>query len=190
MNAINEGKSIDALMLIEAKTRQLYYSAFNKILTGDEFVFIKRTKRPPEDEINAMISFGNTLLYNRFLHIIWKTPLDPRIGVIHATNRRNHSLNLDFADIFKPIITDRVIFSLVNFKQIKVEKHFVKNSDGSVYLNDSGKRIFLEKFQEKMSSKIVIKNESLTYHQLMVNEVRNFTKYVLNNQKYKPYKYY
>lgn len=190
MDAINEGESIDAIMLIEARTRQLYYKAFNKIINGDEFLFQKRTKRPPEDEINAMISFGNTLLYNQFLHIIWKTSLDSRIGIVHATNRRSHSLNLDFADIFKPIITDRVIFSLINFKQIKADTHFQRNSDGGVYLNNCGKKIFLEKFQEKLCSKVVIKNETLTYQQVMVNEIRKFQKYVLNGEKYKPYKYY
>ena len=98
--AMNEGDSIEKLMLIEGRARQLYYNAFGKVINNSDFNFVKRTKRPPEDAINAMISFGNTLLYNQFLHIIWKTSLDPRIGVVHATNRRSHSLNLDFADIF------------------------------------------------------------------------------------------
>ena len=189
--AINESKSIDEMMLIEARARQIYYMAFNEILKNNmEFRFIKRTKRPPLDEINAMISFGNTLLYNQFLQIIAKTSLDPRIGVVHATNRRNYSLNLDFADIFKPIISDRVIFSLINYKQIKADKHFHKNEDGSVFMNKQGKRIFLEKFEEKLNTKLVLKGKSYTYKQLMVEEVRNFQKYILNQEKYSPYKYY
>ena len=175
--------------MIEARARQLYYVAFNQILKNNEFKFLKRSKRPPLDEINAMLSFGNTLLYNQFLQIIWKTSLDPRIGIVHATNRRAHSLNLDFADIFKPIITDRIIFSLINLKQIKSE-HFERMEDGGIYLNKLGKRIFLEEFMEKLESKFVIKNESLTYKQLMINEVRNFQKHVINGEKHKPYKYY
>lgn len=189
--AVNESNSVDEMMLIEARARQTYYMAFNEILKNSpEFKFVKRTKRPPMDEINAMISFGNTLLYNQFLQMITKTALDPRIGMVHATNRRNYSLNLDFADIFKPIVSDRVIFALINFKQIKTEKHFQKNEDGSVYMNKQGKRIFLEKFEEKLNSKIVIKNKSQTYKQLMIEEVRNFQKFILDGEKYNPYKYY
>lgn len=190
ITAINEGKSVDELLLIEARARQLYYSAFNQIISNKGYEFVNRTKRPPKDEINAMISFGNTLLYNQFLQIIWKTSLDPRIGVIHATNRRSHSLNLDFADIFKPVITDRVIFSLINFRQIQKDKHFEGNKNDGIYLNKQGKRIFIREFMEKLNTKIVIRNESITYHQLMVNEVRDFQKCVLEGDKYKPYKYY
>lgn len=189
--SVNEGKSIEEIMLIEARARQIYYAAFNEILKNYvEFKFSKRTKRPPRDEINAMISFGNTLLYNQFLQIISKTSLDPRIGMVHATNRRNYSLNLDFADIFKPVISDRVIFSLINYRQIKADKHFQRNEDGSVYMNKTGKRIFLEKFEEKLNSKIVVKNKSYSYKNLMIEEVRNYQKYILHNEKYTPYKYY
>lgn len=190
ITAINEGKSVDALLLIEARARQLYYSAFNHIIKTKGFRFEKRTKRPPADAINAMISFGNTLLYNQVLQMIWKTPLDPRIGVVHATNRRAHSLNLDFADIFKPIITDRVIFSLVNLKQINANKHFEKNESGGVYMTKEGKRIFLEEFMEKMNSKIIVQNESISYKQLIMREIRNYQNHVMHEKKYKPYKYY
>jgi len=153
-------------------------------------VFTTRTKRPSKDELNALISFGNTLLYNLFLQIIWKTALDPRIGVVHATNRRSHSLNLDFADIFKPIITDRIIFTMLNCHQIRKDVHFEGNAEDGVYLNNEGKRIFIEEFNEKLESKMVIHNKSVSYRQLLTDEVRHFQKSIIGNEKYRPYKYY
>lgn len=70
MKQMRESKTIDELMLLEARARQSYYSVFNIILKQDEFSFEKRTRRPPMDELNAMISFGNTLLYNFVLQCI------------------------------------------------------------------------------------------------------------------------
>lgn len=187
---VNEAATIGDLQLIEARARQQYYMAFNSILRHSEFAFEKRTRRPPQDELNAMISFGNTMLYNKILQIIWKTSLDSRIGIIHAANRRSHTLNLDFADLFKPIIVDRIIFKLINCMQIKKDEHFEKNENGGIYLNEAGKRIFIEEFESKMGKKLIVKGQEYTYRKLMEREIGNFQKYILKNEKYKPYKYY
>lgn len=186
----NESGSVDELMLIEAHARQRYYLAFNLILKGKDFCFSRRTRRPPGDPVNALLSFGNTLLYNQFLQIIWKTSLDPRIGIVHAANRRQHSLNLDFADLFKPVIVDRIIFSLINKGQLKSGGHFVGTGNEGVYLNREGKRIFVEAFEEKMKTKVVIKGKMWTYRQLMVQEIYKFQQFVLKEEEYRPYKYY
>jgi CRISPR-associated endonuclease Cas1 subtype I-B len=182
-------QDVEKMLLIEARARQTYMSAFNDILAYDEFRFTCRSKRPPKDELNSLISFGNTLMYNNFLQLIWKSSLDSRIGVIHSTNRRNHSLNLDFADIFKPVISDRVIFSLINNRQLRADEHFEHEGEG-VFLNSTGKRIFLNEFEDKLDTKIVVKGESLTYRKLMRREVMNFQKMLVDGEKYKPYKYY
>lgn len=142
------------------------------------------------DELNAMISFGNTLLYNLVLQKIWKTTLDPRIGIVHATTSRNYSLNLDFADLFKPVIVDRVIFSLVNLLQIQKNLHFEKEDSGATYLNKVGKRIFISEFEEKLKDKIKVKDRNYTYKQLIEEEIHKFQRYLMNNETYKPYKYW
>lgn len=187
---INAGKKIEDLLLIEARARQKYYSLFNIILQDDDFAFVKRTRMPPEDPLNALISFGNTLLYNFFLQVIWKSPLDPRIGMVHAANKRSHSLNLDFADIFKPVIVDRVIFSVINMHQVKADEDFETSPKGGIYLNKQGRKTFIEQFEQKLASTLVIEGNSYTYKQLMQREVTQFQKHVMNDEKYKPYKYY
>ena len=188
--SLNQAKSHEELMLIEARAKQQYYQAFNYILGQEEFLFTKRTKRPPKDCINALISFGNTLLYNQVLQIIWKTSLEPQIGIVHATNRRSYSLNLDFADIYKPIIVDRIIFSMINLRRLNAKEDFVQNEDGGIYLSKRGKKIFIEEFENKLQDEITFKGKKYTYKQLMEREVRQFQKYVEGEDKYKPYKYY
>lgn len=190
MGEMRNVKKVEELMLIEAKARHLYYTSFNVILKQEGFFFEKRTRRPPVDAINAMISFGNTLLYNFVLQAIWKTALDPRIGIIHATTNRNFSLNLDFADLFKPVIVDRVIFSLINLLQLQPTLHFEEKESGAVYLNKEGKRIFIKVFEDKMSDKIKIGERMYTYKQIIEEEIRKFQRYIVKGEKYKPYKYW
>lgn len=137
-----------------------------------------------------MISFGNTLLYNFVLQAIWKTSLDPRIGIVHSTTSRNYSLNLDFADLFKPVIVDRVIFSLVNLLQIQPKLHFEEKDSGVVYLNKEGKKIFIKVFEEKLADKIKMGDKMYTYKQVVEEEIRKFQRYIVKDEKYKPYKYW
>ncbi len=85
---------------------------------------------------------------------------------------------------------DRVIFTLVNCQRIKKNRHFETDSNGGVLMNQDGKRIFIEEFEKKMTSKIIIKGKNITYRQLMIEEVMQYQKLILAGEKYKPYKYY
>ena len=183
-------RKVSDLMLIEARARKKYYEGFSTIVEGAGFAFAQRTKRPPKDPCNALISFGNSVLYNFLLTLIWKTSLDPKIGIVHATNRRNYSLNLDFADIFKPIVVDRVIFSLVNRREIKSEYHFHESENGGVFLNAGGKHLFLERFEQKLDTPIQRGKRSITYRTLMSEEIASFQRMIIEGISYKPYKYY
>ncbi len=186
----NECKNVDELMLVEARAKRRYYDGFSKIVERAGFGFSQRTKRPPKDPANAMISFGNVVLYNLFLQIICKTSLDPKIGVVHATNRRSYSLNLDFADLFKPVVVDRVIFSLANRHEIRPESHFHTGEKGGILLNAEGKKLFVERLEQKLDARAAGKGKGVTYRQLMADEVAAFQRLVRNGETYKPYKYY
>ena len=187
---IRNSKDIDGLRLIEARYRQLYYSMFNEIIDDPRFKFTKRTRRPPRDPINAMISFGNTFLYNHIATEIYKSALDIRIGIIHATNSRNQTLNLDLADIFKPLIVDRAIFTLINKRMIDYEGSFVEREDGSVYLSQEGKRLFLQYLDNKMMQTIMENNKPISYNDRIRDEIRKIKEMIMSGGKYRPYKYY
>lgn len=185
---MNQSAAIGELMLIEARGRQVYYQTLNNIVTNQDFLFTIRTKRPPKDALNAMISFGNVYLYNRIATEIRKTSLDIRIGFLHSTNRRYESLNLDIAEIFKPLIVDRVIFTLINKNMIHVLNSF-ENTNGGVYLNKIGKEILLSELERKIYSKLTIGASTMTYDTLIRIEIQKLLKMVLHGVEYKPYKY-
>jgi len=179
-----------SLRLIEAHVRAKYYTCMNDILPYDSFRFTKRTKRPPQDALNALISFGNTILYRRIAKEIYKSRLDIRIGFLHAANRRAESLNLDVAEIFRPIIVDRVIFSLINRHMLSEQSHFETFSNSAVYLNKEGKKIFIDAFDKKIYSRVTLGGLSVSYGELIKIELQKLTRRFEKGDKYKAYKYF
>ena len=115
-------KDVPELMGIEGNIRKVYYDSWNIIINQD-IAFEKRVKNPPDNAINSLISYVNTIIYTRVLSEIYKTQLNPTISYLHEPSERRFSLCLDIAEIFKPIIADRLIFSMLNKRQI-TEKDF------------------------------------------------------------------
>lgn len=187
---INEAPTIENMMLAEGRARQQYYSCFDEIIDNEGFAFKSRSRRPPKNPMNAMISFGNVVLYQKIASEIYKTSLEIRIGLVHSANGRSESLNLDIAEIFKPIIVDRVIFTLIHKKVIKADLHFTSLDSGGVMMNSEGKKIFIREIEKKLFQKITVKGNQLTYQTLIRDEVWKIFKSIYYGQKYAPYKYY
>jgi len=179
--------NIDELMAIEGNCREYYYSGFDRIIEDEEFSFSSRTKRPPRNRINALISFGNSLLYTTVLAEIYKTHLDPRIGFLHTTNFRRFSLNLDVAEIFKPIIVDRVIFTLLNKKMLNT-KDFSQDL-GGVYLKEKGQKVFVEEFDRRLRTTISDRGlgRNISYRSLIRRELYKIEKDLMGDKEYKPF---
>jgi CRISPR-associated protein Cas1 len=179
--------TIETIMAIEGNVRQVYYKSFNKILDDEDFAFTSRTKRPPKDRINSLISFGNSMLYTLVLSQLYQTQLDPRIGYLHSTNDRRFSLNLDVAEIFKPIIVDRTIFSVIN-KKIITKKDFNKDL-GSIILSDEGRMKFIKEFNEKLETTIKYPNfpNRVSYKRLIRLEAYKLQKFITEDEQYLPF---
>lgn len=179
--------TVEKIMAIEGNIRQIYYKSFNKIIAKEAFFFEKRTKRPPEDKINALISFGNTIVYNTVLSQIYQTQLDPRIGYLHSTNDRRFSLNLDIAELFKPLLVDRAIFTLLNRKVITASDF--KNEMGGVLLKDKARKCFIEEIIEKLNTTVSLPGigHRVSYRGLIRMEAYKVQKYLTENQDYEPF---
>ena len=143
-------ESIPELMSVEGELWQRFYGEFKYFLPED-FIMNRRVKRPPDNPINALISFGNTMLYSKTISAIYRTHLDQRISFLHEPSEGRFSLSLDLCEVFKPVIVFRTIFDLVNNRKIQVEKHFDKKLNYCL-LNDMGRKIFIEAFEERMES--------------------------------------
>lgn len=187
---LSSSGSINDLMLKEANAKEIYFSCFNEIISSAEFRFAKRTRRPPKDAINSLISFGNCVLYNYISNEIYKSSLNIKIGYLHAANRRCESLNLDLSEMYKPIIIDKIIFTLINKHMISEKLHFQLEDDGGIYLNSEGKRIFLKQYYKKMNSKITLNGNTFTYKKLIWDDIIEFQNYVNGIEEFKPFHYW
>lgn len=147
---IAEAQEIAELMGIEGRIRDLYYRQWPSILgeAARDFPFERRDRQPPSNALNALISFGNALCYSTVLRQIYRTALDPSISYLHEPGDRRFSLSLDLSEIFKPLLVDRGIFRLIKTGAIQ-PKHFEPRL-GGVYLNDKGRRIFVEHWDERL----------------------------------------
>lgn len=181
---MKHAEKIGQLMALEGNIRSEYYNCFNKIINNSDFYFTIRSKRPPLDNINSLISFGNSIMYTTILGEIYQTQLDPRIGFLHATNSRRFTLNLDIAEIFKPIIVDRTIFSLLNRGSI-TKKDFEKDFNG-ILISEKGRMKFLEEYSKKLDT--VIKhphlNLNVSYKRLIRLELYKIQKHITENKPY------
>lgn len=186
-SSISEQHSTEELMGIEGNIRETYYKAFDTIIDDPNFQFEQRSKRPPKNHLNALISFGNSMLYTTVLSEIYKTHLDPRIGYLHSTNFRRFTLNLDVAEIFKPLLVDRLIFYLLGKKMIQ-KKHF-DNDIGGIMLKEEGKKIFVEEFDKKLKTTIQHKElgKRVSYRWLIRMELYKIEKHLLEEKKYLPF---
>ncbi len=158
---VETAKNIQELMSVEGEVWARFYSDF-KFFLPEDFIMNKRVKRPPDNPINALISFGNTLLYTKTVSAIYRTHLDQRISFLHEPSEGRFSLSLDMCEVFKPIIVFRTIFDLVNNKRLQVEKHFDKKVNYCL-LNEDGRKIFVEAFEQRI--------ESVFYHEKLKRKV-------------------
>lgn len=147
---VENAENIKVLMSVEGELWLRFYGEFKHFLPED-FVMNKRVKRPPDNPINAMVSFGNTLLYTKTISAIYRTHLDQRISFLHEPSEGRFSLSLDLSEVFKPVIVFRTIFDLVNNRKIQVAKHFDKKVNYCV-LNEDGRKIFIEAFESRLES--------------------------------------
>lgn len=177
---------VEALMGIEGNIRACYYEAFAVIMP--EYEMGIRTRMPPGNEVNAMISFVNTLCYALCLDAIYHTQLNPTISFLHEPGERRYSLALDISEIFKPILADRLIFSLLNKRQIQA-KDFEERLGGCL-LKDSGRKTVVRAWDEKLAETIKHRSlgRSVSYKHLVKLECYKLAKHLLGLEDYKPFK--
>jgi len=185
---IADTTAVNELMGLEGNCRQVYYSAFDTMVNGD-FTMNGRSKQPPQNEINALISFGNMMCYALCLDMIYQTQLNPTISFLHEPGTRRFSLALDLAEIFKPLLVDRVIFKVLNKRQLQA-KHFHKELNKCL-LNEAGKKIFILAFEERLKKTIEHRKleRKVSYKRLIWLECHKLSKYILKDtESYEPFK--
>lgn len=178
---------IKQVLSVEGKIWAEFYSNFKYFLPED-FIMNKRVKRPPDNPINALISFGNTLLYTKTISQIYNTHLNQTISFLHEPSESRFSLSLDLSEVFKPIIVFKTIFELVNNKKIKVCEHFDKKYNYAL-LNDEGKKIFISAFEDRINQTFMhskLKRQVSYLHAIKLDGYK-LIKNIVENKDFKPF---
>ena len=184
---LEKSNDIKQILSVEGKIWAMFYASFKYFLPED-FVINKRVKRPPDNPMNALISFGNTLLYTKTISQIYNTHLDQAISFLHEPSEARFSLSLDLSEVFKPIIVFKTIFDLVNNKKLKVEKHFEEKLNYSL-LNENGKKVFIEAFEDRINQTFEHPklNRKITYKQAIKLDGYKLIKYILEGKEFIPF---
>ncbi|MBE2280246.1 MAG: type I-B CRISPR-associated endonuclease Cas1 [Ignavibacteriaceae bacterium] len=178
--------SIQELMGYEGQIKKNYYCAWRYILRNPH-TFTSRVKNPPDNLINSLISYGNMIVYSACLDQIYQTRLYPEIGFLHEAGDSKLSLSYDIAEIFKPLITDRVIFKVINKGIITENDCFVK--DNKCIIKKEAKKKFVEEFEIKFRSTLTPEgeNRSRSYCSLIRQECYKLIEHLEGINQYESY---
>ena len=184
---ISKAETIEELMGIEGNIRKNYYRAW-KIIINQEIDFEKRVMHPPDNMINSLISFVNSLIYSKTLSEIYQTQLNPTIRYLHEPGVRRFSLCLDISEIFKPLIGDRLIFSLLNRNQI-TEDSFTGELN-FLHLKKEASQTVVREFEAKLKTTIMHKdlNRQVSYQYLIRLEAYKLIKHLIGEKEYEGFR--
>jgi CRISPR-associated protein Cas1 len=152
---IMETDSVEVIRGLEGEAAQVYFDCFDELILNQkkDFRFQGRNRRPPEDNINAMLSFGYSLLSNECVNGLQSVGLDPFVGFLHKDRPGRKSLALDLMEELRPLLVDRFVLTLINNRQIKSED-FVRSESNSVEFTEKGRKLFLTEWQNHKKEEI------------------------------------
>jgi CRISPR-associated protein Cas1 len=154
VRTVKHATSIDQARGIEGEAANTYFSVFNELLRGSGFVFGGRMRRPPTDAVNALLSFGYSLVTQECASALQGVGLDPYVGFLHRDRPGRVSLALDLLEEFRAAWVDRFVLTLINRKQIQLND-FVTECSGAVKLTDAARKNLLTAYQERKQVEII-----------------------------------
>ena len=180
---IEKTNTINELMGIEGNIRQQYYAAWN-VIVNQEIKFEKRVMYPPDNMINSLISYVNSLIYSKTLSEVYHTQLNPTISYLHEPGVRRYSLCLDISEVFKPLIGDRLIFSLLNRQQI-TEESFTQELN-FLHLKKEASKLIVRELENSLKKTIKHKElgRQVSYQYLIRLELYKLIKHIIGEKEY------
>lgn len=184
---IGSTTTIESLMGVEGNIRKQYYAAWN-IIINQEISFEKCVMHPPDNMINSLISFVNTLIYTKVLGELYRTQLNPTISYLHEPGERRFSLSLDLAEVFKPLIGDRLIFSLLNRNQI-TENSFTKELN-FLHLKKDASKLIVSELESRLKKTVMHKElgRQVSYQYLIRLEAYKLIKHLIGEKEYEGFR--
>ncbi|MCX5819414.1 MAG: type I-C CRISPR-associated endonuclease Cas1c [Deltaproteobacteria bacterium] len=156
LDLLNQDQPLDSLRGCEGDSAHIYFSVFDHLIVAQKetFSFQERNRRPPLDNVNALLSFIYTLLVHDIRSALETVGLDPAVGFLHRDRPGRPSLALDLMEEFRPFLADRLALSLINLRQVQ-DKGFQKSDCGAVLMTDETRKTLLVAYQERKQEEIL-----------------------------------
>ena len=180
--------TVDQLFGYEGAGASIYFSSFGDCIMNSDFIFSARSRRPPGNPANAMLSFGYQVLWNHLLALIELQGLDPYSACLHQGSQRHAALASDLIEEFRSPLIDSLVLYMINRKLINIIDDFVFKN-GGCYLSDSGRRKFLHHFVQRMEEQINTGQEQKQPRwDLLLRQVKRYQQFISNPiDGYQPY---
>lgn len=185
---LDTASSVQEIMGLEGEAWQCYYGSWDSIIQLPDFKFEARSRRPPLNRLNSLISFGNTLLYSEVVKQINLTALHPAVSFLHEPFERRLSLALDIAEMFKPVLVDRLIIHMIKSKEIDSDD-FLK-APTRVILKESARKKFIERFMRKLDETVKHRKlkRNVSYRTMIRLECYKLTKFLIEENEYEGFR--
>ncbi len=173
-----DAENHERLLGFEGAGASSYFSAFGDCLTNSDFVFLTRSRRPPRNPVNALLSFGYQVLWNHLLALIEVSGLDPYQACLHEGSERHAALASDLIEEFRAPIVDSLVLYLVNRGVIKADEDF-DYREGGCFLSNSGRKKYLQSFMNRMEEEIKGEDEQKRLRwDVLGQQVRKYRNFV------------
>lgn len=187
--AVQNATDLNSLRGYEGAIAKLYFSALGQLIANPAFSLCDRTRRPPKDPVNSLLSFGYTLLFNNVLSLILAEGLNPYLGNLHRSDRKQPHLAFDLVEEFRAPIVDSLVMMLINKKILHPTDFTYPNAEGGVYLEAGSRRVFLKYFEERLSETITHPKtqQQLSYRRAIQIQVQTYKRCLQSSEHYQPF---
>lgn len=189
LHAVERVSNVDQLRGYEGSAAARYFPALGQLIQVEGFQMTRRTRRPPTDPINALLSFGYTLLYNNVLSFILVEGLNPYLGNLHRSDRKETHLAFDLMEPFRSPVIDTMVLRLVNQGILQPDDFQPPAEKGGIYLTDSARRQFLQHFEARMAelTSYPDRQEQIEYRRTIQLQIRDYKQSLISQSPYTPF---
>ena len=188
LDSVESQTQVASLLGIEGHATAVYFRAFGRMFRRDEMSFTKRTRRPPKDPVNALLSFGYTLVTNEILSFLFAVGFDPHIGYYHSLGYGRPSLALDMTEEFRHPVVDRFTLYLVN-KEIIRSIDFDDRGDDGFFLTQDALKEYFRHYEERLNDTFTDETteEKVSYRSLFRRQAYRLARSIQTGEPYEPY---
>jgi CRISP-associated protein Cas1 len=187
--ALNTTTDLAVLRGYEGAAARLYFGALGQLIVNPGFSLTQRSRRPPLDPVNSLLSFGYTLLFNNVLSLILAEGLNPYLGNLHRSDRKEPHLAFDLMEEFRSPVVDSLVMWLVNKKVLRPTDFTFPNAEGGVYLEAAARRVFLKHFEDRISEQVSYPDlaEPVSYRRAIQLQVQQYKRCLMGSQRYEAF---